>query len=159
MYFYRIAGAAILAFSGFAGAWIMNSSVSRTLTQTEALIALMRFIRIQIECFALPASEIIRRADGELLSRCGYCGGELPESFEELFEKFSVRDGEAAAITQNFARNFGKSYRSEQLRECDYYIAQLCDAKQRISDELPKRKKVNSTLCVSSALALIILLI
>lgn len=157
MYFCRIAGAVMLVFSGFAGAYFMNASAARTLSQTESLINLLRFVRIQIECFALPASEIIARCDRGLLSECGLTEGYLPQSFEEMFERCALKDSETAEILQSFASSFGKGYREEQLKECDYYLALLCDRRQKLSDELPRKKKLNSTLCVSWALAVVIL--
>ncbi len=159
MYFYRMAGALIIAFSGFSFAYIMNSSASEKASQTEALLELMRFIRVQIECFALPASEIILRCDKKLLEKCGAYSEILPSGFDALFESFSIEDSEAESIMRGFAAGFGKSYREEQLKECDYYIGRLEECSRRICEDLPKRKKVNSALCISSALAIIILLV
>ncbi len=157
MYFYRMAGAVILVFSGFAGAWMMNASATRTLSQTEAFISFLRFIRIQIECFSMPAAEIIARCERELLEDCGLSATEVPQSLEELFERCAVKDSETKEILKKFSASFGKGYREEQLRECDYYLALLCDRRQKLSDELPRKKKLNSTLCVSWALAVVIL--
>ena len=159
MYFYRIAGALLLGFSGFASAYVMNSSADAKVKQLEGLIAFMRFIRIQIECFSLPATEIIRRCDRDLLRECGYTEDVLINNFEQLFDSFSIKDESVRKLMRDFSKGFGKGYREEQLKECDYYIDRLCQQRERMANELPNRKKVNSTLCVSSALALIILLI
>ena len=159
MYFYRIVGALLLGLSGFACAYTMNSSADISFKQLEGLIAFMRFIRIQIECFSLPASEIICRCDRELLTECGYGGDGAIKNFEELFDRISIKDEIVRKLMRDFSKGFGKGYREEQLKECDYYIDRLCEQRERVARDLPKRKKVNSTLCISSALALIILLI
>lgn len=159
MYFLRIAGAAVLVFSGFLCSHIMNSALSKKFEQIEALIMLMRFIKIQIECFGLPASEIIERCDKNMLFLCGMRDGEnIPNNFEQFFKYCDVRDKETKDILLAFASGFGKGYRAEQIKECDYYLELLCDRRERIYDELPKQKKINSTLCVSSVLAVVILL-
>ncbi|MBO5416452.1 MAG: stage III sporulation protein AB [Clostridia bacterium] len=158
MFFYRIAGALILSFSGFGAAFMINSRLSRTLRQTEGLIALLRFIRSQVECFALPAARIIAVCDDELLRSCGFEGGEPPSDFCALFESFSISDAEVAHLMRGFSASFGRCYREEQIKECDYYIDLLRDRRERLAETIPSKKKVNSTLCVSSAIALIILL-
>ena len=157
MHFYKIAGAMILVLSGCAGAWFMNSAASRSLSQTEAFISFLRFVRIQIECFAMPAGEIILRCDRTLLEECGLRGEPLPTTLDELVGRCAVRDSEVGEVLRGFASSFGKGYRDEQLRECDYYLGLLCDRRQKMSEELPRKKKLNSTLCICWALALVIL--
>ena len=159
MYFLRIAGAASLLISGIVGARVMNASISKKWEQTEALIALMRFAKIQIECFGLPAPEIIARSDPRIISACGFCGDTLPDSFDELFRGCGIRDGEIGEILRTFAAGFGRGYREEQVRECEYYIELMCERRQILQSDLPKRRKLNSTLCISSALAIVILLL
>lgn len=157
MYFYRIAGATILVLSGAMGAWFMNSSASRALLQTESFIGFLRFARIQIECFAMPACEIIARCDRDLLLQCGFKDEMPPQGLEGLIERCEIKDKETKEILGGFLSSFGKGYRDEQLRECDYYTELLCERRRKMADELPRKKKLNSTLCVSWALALVIL--
>ncbi len=159
MHFYRIAGALILAFSGFGAAFMINSRLLRSLKQTEAVIAFIRFIRSQVECFALPASDIISACDKELLRSCGFEGAVPPTELVTLIDSFGISDGETASLARGFAEGFGKGYREEQIKECDYYIELLRERRQAIAEALPAKRKVNSTLCVASALALIILLL
>ena len=159
MHFYRIAGALIVAFSGFMGAYIMNSAISKGCAQADAIIELLRYVKVQIECFALPAGDIISKCDRSILAACGIDRDILPNNFEELFNDVDISNTEIARIVKNFASGFGKSYREEQLRECDYYISLLCEERKKLSEELPKRKKVNSALCISSALAAVIILL
>ena len=159
MYFLRIAGAAVLVLSGFIGSRMMNLAISKKWEQTEALVSLLRFIKIQIECFGLPASEIISRCDRELIFQCGFSKDILPNDFKSFFKSCYFRDGETQSILYAFATGFGKGYREEQVKECEYYLELLCERRQRLYEDLPKRKKLNSTLCISSALAIVILLI
>ena len=159
MHFYKIAGTLIVIFSGFMGAYTMNSAATKKCAQIEALIELLRYTRIQIECFALPASEIISSLDRKLLWRCGLNKDRRFNDFSELFNALVISDAEAAKIIKNFASGFGRGYREEQLAECDYYISVLCEVRQKLYGELPNRKKVNSVLCISSALGAVVLLL
>jgi len=157
MSFFKIAGALAVIVSGFVMSYIMNSEATEKWKQSEALISFMRYIKIQIECFALPASEIISRCDAELLASCGFHAQTRPEKFERLFELCVISDAETKEILSGFAAGFGKGYREEQIKECEYYIELLCERREKLYEELPKKKKLNSTLCVSAAFAIVIL--
>ena len=159
MQFYRIVGSLILVFSGFGGAYVLNNTASLRYSQADALIAFFRFVRAQIECFAMPATEILSRCEKSLLIDCGFSVSEKAVGFEDLLRGLSIYDGELREITEGFIRNFGKSYREEQIKECDYYIERLLARRQKLFEELPNKKKVNSALCISSALAAVILLL
>ena len=159
MYFYKIAGALLLIVSAVAGSFLMNSIVSKRLAQTDAIIAFFRFIKAQIECFSLPATEIIIRCDKRLHDECGLYYSSPPNNLPELFEAFEIKDSRVYDIVSRFAESFGRGYRDEQIKECDYYISLLCDRRQEMAAELPKKKKLNSTMCISSALFAVILLL
>ena len=159
MSFFKIAGALTVIVSGGIAAYMMNAEATKRWKQSEALINFMRYIKIQIECFGLPASEIISRSDSALILSCGFRGDVRPENFERFFELCGISDGETKEILSGFASDFGKGYREEQIKECEYYIDLLCERRQKLYEELPKRKKLNSTLCVSAAFAIVILLL
>ena len=57
------------------------------------------------------------------------------------------------------ATDFGSGYRDEELRRLSYYEKELSDELQRLSGELPSKKKINLTLCISAAIAIVILMI
>ena len=159
MVFCRIAGALILALSGVLGARWMNQSMAEALSQVEGWLALLRYVRMQVDCFALPMPVILARADPELLRRCGYREGSPPQSFGALLASCEIRDGTCAELVRGFSEEFGKSYREEQSRGCEYYEVLLDERREALLSQLPARKKVNATLWVSGALAIVILLI
>jgi hypothetical protein len=137
----------------------MNRSAAECLSQVEGWLALLRYTRMQVECFALPMSVILRRVDVGILRRCGYGGASPPESFEELWAECAIRDGVCAEWMRDFSREFGKSYREEQGRGCEYYETLLEQRRDALISELPAKKKIHSALWVSGALAVVILLI
>lgn len=80
----------------------------------------------------------------------------MPESVSELLPYIS--DSAVRGQFSRFCDDIGKGYREEQLALCDYYVAVLEDRRASIASQLPLRRKLNSALCVSGALALVILL-
>ena len=159
MVFFKIAGALMLAVSGIGGAWWLNQSANATLGQIECWLALLRYVRMQVDCFALPASEILARCDRALLRGCGYGASEPPRDFGEMLGRCAIRDGESAALLHSFAEEFGKSYREEQSRGCDYYFSLLDGRREALSSRMPTQRRIRSALCISGALAMVILLI
>ncbi len=154
---YRIIGALLLSFCGAYGAHLLNTGARRTLCGVEALLEFMRFLRSQIDCFALPLGEILARCPTEILESCG-CTGERPRTLGELLSQCDVEDLGARAAFERFCKEVGKGYRDEQLALCDYCIGEIEARRSVLSGVLPSRKKVNSALCVAGALALVIIL-
>ena len=156
---YRIVGALLLALSGGWGAYLMNQRITLTLRQTEAWLALLRYVKTQVDCFALPGTRILKGVDPALLRACGYEAESPPDSFLALLGGCGIRDRESERILSAFAREFGRSYREEQTKGCAYYCELLAARRDALAEGLPARKKVNSTLWISGALAMVILLI
>ena len=155
----RIVGAAILSLCGVLFAAHLNRRAECRLRQVEGWISLLRFVKAQVECFSLPMSEILRRCDKEVLRSCGYPADLSPKSFSAMIEAASFCDGESARIARAFSEEFGKGYREEEMRGCDYYLAQLEAHKECLAKKLPAQKKMNATLSVCTALALVLLLL
>ena len=158
MEWYRLVGALLLGVSGVSGAYWLNRSSSAVLAQMEQWQTLLRYVKLQVDCFSLPASTILSRCDPALLRACGYERPGAPKSFEELLSGCYIRDAKAGEILRGFAAEFGKSYREEQLRGCEYYLTLLGQRRDAVAAQLPGKKKLNATLCVSGALAVVILL-
>ena len=155
----RLAGALLLAFSGAFAARMINASASMSLSQTEGFISFIRFARVQIDCFSLPIGEIIAICGKEMLLRCGYEKKEVPTSFGAFVDSINVSDKDSYKIFCAFASEFGRGYRAEQLRACDYYLALLEEHRKALLSALPSKKKRNGTVCVCASLALAILLL
>ena len=119
---------------------------------------MIRLARMQVSCFSLPASEILRRADPALLRRCGWRGERMGQSMAEFYALCESRDEACDAVLKAFAKDFGGGYREEQLRQCDYYLACLQQRRDSLAQELPRRKKLNTTLCICGTLCALILL-
>ncbi len=155
----RLAGAVLLTFSGAFAARSINASISMSLAQTEGIISFIRFARVKIDCFSLPIGEIITLYGEKELLKCGYEKRISPKSLSELVGSLRVCDREAYKIFCAFASEFGRGYRQDQLKACDYYLALLEEHRKALLTSLPQKKKRNGALCVCASLALAILLL
>lgn len=135
---------------------MLNKAEGARLEQTEGLIALIKFLRTQIDCFSMPVGEALSRCPREVLDRCVSVGGRL-SSAEELCEKLKTNDRQTRCIMEQLCRQIGRGYRAEQLALCDGICEQLEQRRGALAQQLPLKKKRNSTLCVSGALVLVIL--
>ncbi len=156
---YKLMGVILLVGSGIGSAYWLNRSMSACLSQMEGFLGLLRHIRVKVECSSLPIASILATADGELLRQCGYEGEMPPTELGELLAGCRIQDGEAGRLLAGFAAEFGRGYREEQIRECDYYFSLLEQRRQELSLALPFKKRRNSALCISGALAAVILLL
>jgi hypothetical protein len=155
---YEIFGAAALIFGGFILGRGMNEAEDKKASRLESLLALMRFFRVQIDCYCTPVGEIFKRCDKSILSSCG-CGIE-PRSFYEFSQSLSPPpDREISALLESFAAELGASYREEQLKSCDYHIAKLSGICERERGETVKRKKLNMTVCLCASAAVAVFLL
>ena len=142
-----------------AGAYLLNRADSAALEGTEGLIALVRHIRAQIECFSIPVPDILARCPAEIYESCGYDGESPPASASELAERCHISDKEAGKYIERFFAEIGKGYRQDQLALCDYTVQLLEQRRRALAEQLPIKKKRNGALCMSGALAVVILLI
>ena len=155
----RLAGALALTVSGVLVARSINASLNAALVQTEGIVSLIRFLRVQIDCFSMPIGEILSMCSIDELFMCGYKGSVMPKNLSVIVGNMRVSDSVAHKHFCAFASEFGRGYREEQLRACDYYLNLLDEHRREIVASLPSKKKRNSALCVSASLALAVLLL
>ncbi len=159
MQFYTAAGAILILLAGLEGARRLCKSAEKEVAGVDAYLSLLRYVRTQIDCYALPIGEIFKRCSDELLFLCGWRQKEAPSSFDELIASARIADKEAKNIIFEFCSDFGRNYREEQLKRCDWSINALEKCRERLAGEVPNKKKLNLTLCLSASAALIILLL
>lgn len=159
MEWYRILGAGLLVGSGVWGAYRVNRASLGTLRQIESWLTLLRGVRSEIDCFALPLPVILSRVDRSLLRACGYTGDRSPQSFDEMLRGCVIHDREAERILRRFSEEFGRGYREQESLGCEYCLRLLQERRDRLGEQLPVKKRLCSTLCICVSLALAILLI
>ena len=128
--------------------------------QADAFISLLRYIKKQIECFSAPISTIIDRCDKNILENCGIWTSCEQDSLGEVIGKcdFCI-DEEAIDTLKKFGEEFGKTYREDQLRSCDYYISELVKYKEKLAQEIPKEQKMRLAVCFCLSGSIILLFI
>lgn len=157
----KLAGALLLSAAGVYAAVTLNRNAQRQIDRLDAWIALLRLTKNQIDCYALPAPEILARCDRSLLTRLGWDMKTPPADFAALGASGVFRDltEEGERIAGNFCEEIGKGYRGEQLRTCDYGIGLFCAERDRLLAELPRRRQRNITLCMAAALGTVVILL
>ena len=159
MQFYTVVGAVIIAACGLESARRLNCEAHTDISMIEAYLSLLRYIRAQIDCYALPIGDIFDKCDRERLSSCGWREQFSPRGFDELFLCSNINDKTARDVILEFSSDFGQNYREEQLKRCDFCISALEARRDELSLRLSDKKKLNFALCLSASLAVIILLV
>lgn len=157
MIYLKILGAFFVAFSGIMLSVRLNRRISTSLRHAEAWEQLLGQIKNEVECFSLPVSEILARTDPSLLSLCGYIGESAPEGLSELVENTVFTDAEICRVATRFASEFGRCYKNEQVERCAYFTALMSERRKKIAAELPSKRKLNATVCLSVSLGVLIL--
>ena len=155
----KIVGALIIVFSALVIAFELSCRVERTARTVSSLRALLEYTKNMIDCYALPSSEILRRIDAGLLFDCGYKQKNPPRDFNELVGSLDIADLEARELLYSFAKDFGKSYRADELSRCALYLEKMRSREQKLIKESAKKKKMIFTVAVCSSLAVIILIV
>ena len=127
--------------------------------QIDAFISLLRYIKKQVECFSVPISTIIALCDSKILEGCGIdLKGKKEVILSELLQDCDFYiDIEAVEILKKFGDEFGKTYRDDQLKSCDYYISELIKYREKIGQELPKERKMRFAVCFCISASIILL--
>lgn len=160
---YKWVGAGILLLMGGYASVTMNRLEQKRLDVLDSYISLLRYIKGQINCYAMPVSDILATADPMLLSACV---GD--ERYREQGDTMSLStmihaahlylEPESERLLHNFSSELGHTYRAEQVTRCEDYIAALGEERRRLADATPMRLRLNSMLSFCAAFGLAILL-
>ena len=159
MWILKLVGTMMLVCSGFAASYELNRRAVAALRQNEGMMSLLRTVRGQIECFARPISEILSASDTRDLLACGYFGEETPSDLLGLLSQCKVYDRATVKIVLQFAEEFGRGYREDEVRACDYVLSRLEERRVQMAAELPIKKKRNTALAVCASLAIALFLL
>ena len=151
----------MLIASGAVGAEILNHRGGQRLLRLDGWIAFIQYVRRMVECYALSESDILARVPREMLLVCGHEREDLPCSFRTmLFESSAKAPGEEAMqALVRFVNAYGQGYRTEQTVICDECLLVLKGERERYSDYLHHEKKRNTTVALSAAMGIAILLL
>ncbi len=158
MHFFRWLGAGVIFACGIFAGLFFAAYERRRVLQAEGFLSLLRVIRMQIDCFSMPVSRILAECDRTLLADCGVSG--TPKDFKALLGSTRLYlSEEICRLLADFAGRLGASYREEQLRCCEYYLARLAPYCDTLRAEQPRRERMALILPPALSVALILLLI
>lgn len=160
MHFYKWLGIVLLFVCGLLAGLALRAFFRRRCAQAEGFLALLRYIRWQIDCFSTPQEGILAGCDRKVLLDCGVEEAARPTGFSALLQ--SVRlfvPEEMSALLSECMQELGTSYRTEQLRCIDYYTARLTPMCEQMRKELPKWEKLALVLPLSLSAAVVLLLL
>ena len=155
---FKLIGCALVMVAGLGLCTRLNKEEEKKQEQTVALTALLRFFRTQIDLYCVPVAEIFRRCDSELLRACG-CSC-VPSDFSGFLAVLDPPpEKKLLEELYAFAAELGSSYKDEQLKILDYHITKMSEICENEERALRKKIKLNTTLCLSAAALIVILLI
>ena len=157
----KLIGGVMLIAAGVVGAEALNACGRRGLERVDGWIALIRYTRRMVECYALPESVILARASREVLTACGYDLEDPPENFRAVLACVCAEKiGEQViSSVRQFVEAYGQGYREEQMKICDECLLVLQEEQERLSELSLTARKRNTTIAVSAAMGIGILLL
>lgn len=146
----------LLAVGGYCAFFTTNQEKSK-LTVINAWIELLYEIRNQIDCFSVPLPQILMHADRALLEKLG-AKNNCRDAKELLDASSPFLDKDTKKLLEDFAKEIGTTYRTEQVKRCDHYLTALESHRDKIKQTLPLRLKMLTTLHLCACLGAVILL-
>ena len=132
-----------------------NRRADVALSEVEVCLRFVRYVRDQVASYAMPLTEILARIDNEEILRNKYSA----KNFKELAGSIRISDIEVRKCIRKFLNDFGRASREEEIKECDECIRMILARRNALAENISKQKKINTALCIASALALIILML
>lgn len=152
MVIYKLAGAALLLLCGALGGRMICRDRERDLEVIEGYIALIKYIKNQIDCFNKPLDRILASCPNSILASIGASPGE--GGMAELLGRSPNPPAAVAELLGGLSLELGGGYRESQLKLCDYYLGRIGAERDRLAAELPRKRRSTMTLCVCGAAAL-----
>lgn len=156
----EIWGIILILFSGAGIAFSLLQGGSDAIACARATLELLCYVKNSVENHSMPASEILRNCDRDIFLRMGYpVSRGAPASFIELWENCNMADTVSRDLFFDFASGFGKSYRRQQVEECQLAARAVGERLAELEGAMPARRKMIISICISVSLILVILLL
>lgn len=165
---WKVIGSLVLLLAGGYISAAITRFERRRLRVLDGYISLIYYIKGQIDCYAMPLSDILDRADPAILAAC--LGLEPTDPFLRLSteggsplpamvkESRLYLEPESERLLTTLTGELGATYRAEQVARCDYYVAALTEERRKLNDTLPSRLRATCTLCICCAIGAAVLL-
>ena len=164
----KLIGSLILLFAGGYISVAITRFERRRLRVLDGYISLIYYIKGQIECYAMPLSDILASADPSILAACLGVDMTTPLPVAPLSEERPLTamvqesrlylEPEAERLLTTLTGELGSTYRAEQVTRCDHYLTALTEERRKLGDTLPARLRATCTLCLCCAIGAAVLL-
>lgn len=151
-----IGGSALLVSCALTSSYIISSEKNK-IEQIEEFIALIKYTKERIDCYAMPLEMILKSA-GDIILRLGV--EKDITDFSQLIAECEIVCGEdCKKLLSVFAGSIGKGYREHQVKLCDTTLDELEEIRKRLVSAYPSKKKTTVALCFAAGGALLIALL
>ena len=165
---YKLLGSLVLLFAGGYVSIAITRFERRRLRVLDGYISLIYYIKGQIDCYAMPLSDIMASADPTVLAAClgldastaclpPTVTGDRPIT-AMVEESRLYLEPEVERLLTTLTGELGSTYRAEQVIRCDHYLTALTEERRKLGDSLPARLRAICTLCLCSAVVAALLL-
>lgn len=165
---YKMLGSVILLLAGGYVSVAITRFERRRLRVLDGYLSLLYYVKGQIDCYAMPLSEILHRADPAVIAACLGLDSDVPPPLPArdgdpplpamIRESRLYLEPEAERLLTTMTGELGSIYRTEQVARCDYYITALTEERRKLNDTLPARLRTACTLCICCALGAAVML-
>ena len=155
----KLCGALLIFFCGVSGACILNNRARAALDQTEGFIELVRRLRSDMDCFSKTIPAALMSCPDSVFEKCRIDLQTRRRRVEDLLLCCDIYSSELREIMEGFATRVGRGYKSEQIALCDMTLSRLDEHRIYLAGRLPAKQKINGTLCLCGALAVVILIV
>jgi len=132
----------------------------KVLRELEALCDMVQYIRDNIDHLMKPLPEIFASYQNDYLETIGFLPRIRHTSLKQAWEEQSFSfSGESVFLLSEFVRTIGSSYRTEELRLCDYTLTRLNETLEHLRRDSSNRLKLYKTVPTMFALSVILILI
>ena len=137
----KLAGGIFISCGGILTSIYMNWKLKKALDEADRFIAFVKYVREQVDSYAMPVTEILERCriEGQLKGILERCEG--VKNFKELADNIYTSDVEIRKSITKFLNGFGRNSREEATRECDECLHILSIRRSFLADNLPRQKK------------------
>ncbi len=157
----KLVGAALLTLGGWGIGCLLAAQERRRVTEIEAILDFLRYIRVQIMTFCRPRGELFASYHNEFLETVGF--SERLRTTGRITEALSAPllsgDKEMRAWLTAFDAELGTSYTEGQIAACDFYIARVEEHLAARREEMPTRTRVRRTVSLVAAVMVALLLL
>ena len=160
----KILGSLLLLFAGGYVSAAITRFERRRLRVLDGYISLIYYVKGQIDCYAMPLSDIMASADPTVIAACLGLDhvDALPQAGQPLTamvgESRLYLEPEAERLLTTLTGELGSTYRAEQVARCDHYLRALTEERRKLGESLPARLRATCTLCLCCALVAAVLL-